>query len=57
MHLITIISKLRCDIWNGLKIEITHTGTLAFQSHIPPKMNLLTKLVGISRDTLLAKDL
>ena len=36
---------------------ITHTGTLIFPSHIPPKMNLLTKLVGISHDTVLAKDM
>ena len=59
LYLIAIISKLkkydRCDIWNGLKIEITHTRTLTFSNHIPPKMNSLTKMVGISRDTVLAK--
>ena len=57
LHLNAIISKLRHDIWNGLKIEITHTGTLTFPSHIPPSMNQLTKLVGISHDTVLAKDM
>ena len=51
LYIIAIISKLkydRCDIWNGLKIEITHTETSAFPSHIPPMENLLTKLVVIS---------
>ena len=61
LHLIAIISKLkkydRCDIWNGLKIETTHTGTSAFPSHIPPQMNLLTNLVVFSHDTVLAKDM
>ena len=61
LHLSAIISKHkkydRCDIWNGLKIKITHTGTLTFSSHIPPKMNSLTKLVDISHDTVLAKDM
>ena len=69
LHLIAIISKLRignnnklkkydrCDIWNGLKIEFTHTGTWPLSSHIPPKMNSLIKLVVISHDTVLAKDM
>ena len=34
LHLIAIINKLkkydRCDIWNGLKIELTRSGTWAF---------------------------
>ena len=45
----------RCYIWNGLKIEITHTGTIP--SHISPNINLLTKLVGISCDTVPAKQM
>ena len=61
MFTIVIISKLkkydRCNILNDLKIEITHTGTSTLQNHIPPTMNSLTKLVGISHDTVLAKDM